>query len=411
MTRNEMENPTVLAVFTRMEAQVSKLFAELDWAEMARISSVFSDSESALNILARWADTGPDFSNISILPREAMNGYDGAYAAIEDRIYLSEAIFQESVTDHRRVDVLLEELGHRIDGLASQIDTPGDEGAMFAAAMRREPVQADSTNDFAVIYPDADNAIVVEAATTVSDSGGFEGSSKVITLPTTNGSTVNYYYEHYGIPDRFTIRYEGRDLFDTGFTGGSRFGSFELPAGQSDQLYILMTTNHSGTAWNYSVTVDASCADATPWIFNAQGGSFEQNSDGDCEHDGDVIIGRSDGTHALLRAQNGNFVYNPFAAEIEGATFVALIGGDQRSLFTGDVVLNLSNGSGTIEETADGDFKLAGLDVTFSSIVIQRDMLGFDAQFRLPDEATGLDVDTRNFAHNALRITSDGASS
>ena len=80
----------------------------------------------------------------------------------------------------------------------------------------------------------------------MSDSGGYEGSSQTLTLETTEGGTLTYRYEHYTITDRSVIRYEGKDLLDTGFTGGSATGTIEIPAGDSDQIEILVITNDEG---------------------------------------------------------------------------------------------------------------------------------------------------------------------
>lgn len=390
---------------------VAKYFATLSPADLERATQIFEDNSSALEILNEWVENSDSWGTIEILPSDQMEGLDGAYSGALDRIFLSSDLFDDNTSEARLLDVIIEELGHRLDALTSSTDTQGDEGKYFAAALRGESVVSSGAEDDAVVLDAQGTEIPVEAAVSISDGGGFEGSNQFITLESLDGGVITYRYEHFRIPDRFIIRYEDQTIFDTGFTGGSRTGTIELPAGTSDQLQIIMATNDSGTAWNYDVSVDTECAPVEPWIFTAEGGDFEVNSDGDCVYDGTVIIGRSDGTGAMLRAENGNFLYNQTTAVITGATFSALIGSDQRSLFTGDVTLDLATGRGTLTETADGDFQLAGLDVTFGSLVIQRDQMGFDAQFRLPEGATGLDIDTRDFLQDGLRISDSGASS
>jgi len=67
---------------------------------------------------------------IEVLPSVQLNGANGAYSQQTDTIYLSEAILNQQNAD-LIVRILLEEIGHRIDGLVNVADTPGDEGAMF----------------------------------------------------------------------------------------------------------------------------------------------------------------------------------------------------------------------------------------------------------------------------------------
>lgn len=75
----------------------------------------------------------------------------------------------------------------------------------------------------------------------------------MITLDTKGGGYASFYYEHYTIPDNFIIRYEGRNILETGFVGGSKTGTVQIPEGDSDQLEIIVATNDEGTAWNYTV--------------------------------------------------------------------------------------------------------------------------------------------------------------
>jgi hypothetical protein len=67
---------------------------------------------------------------IEILSSEQLNGANGAYSQDNQTIYLSAAIINQQNVD-LAARTLLEEIGHRIDGLVNVADTPGDEGAMF----------------------------------------------------------------------------------------------------------------------------------------------------------------------------------------------------------------------------------------------------------------------------------------
>ena len=60
---------------------------------------------------------------IEILPAEQLNGANGAYAQQNQTIYLSQAIVNQQNLD-LAARTLLEEIGHRIDGLVNVADTP-----------------------------------------------------------------------------------------------------------------------------------------------------------------------------------------------------------------------------------------------------------------------------------------------
>ncbi|MFM6072375.1 MAG: Calx-beta domain-containing protein, partial [Dolichospermum sp.] len=86
-----------------------------------------------------------------------------------------------------------------------------------------------------------------------SDSGGFEGSQKTVKLESKDGGIAKFSYQHFRIPDNFIIRYEGKNILETGFVGGGKQGTVQIPKGDSDELEVIVTTNDEGTAWNYTV--------------------------------------------------------------------------------------------------------------------------------------------------------------
>jgi len=75
-----------------------------------------------------------DFSwvpSVEILPSAALDQALGAYSRETSAIYLSSDCPQNQITG-----VILEEIGHHIDALFNDQETPGDEGALFSAAVR-----------------------------------------------------------------------------------------------------------------------------------------------------------------------------------------------------------------------------------------------------------------------------------
>lgn len=232
----------------------------------------------------------------------------------------------------------------------------------------------------------------VPAGMTVSDSGGFEGSNQTLTLAGNGGGKLTYSYEHFSIPDNFIIRYEGNNLLETGFVGGSRSGTVQVPMGNSNTVEIVVATNDSGTAWNYTVTAD-DCADTTPFTFTLQGGDFTRGTDAGgnevCTGTGTIIIGRSDGLGQLIKV-NGTVSFDKNEAKING-TVTSLIGAGavlNVPLFTGSFTLPFNTGTATdfSETPAAGEYTLGGLDVDFSGITLNPNGIALGAKFELIEE-------------------------
>lgn len=380
---------------------------------------VFGASSGLDQLIADWTQSGPDLDGISVIAAGDMDGADALYITEQDLILLSDAAV-ETASPERLVDLLVEEVGHRIDARVNATDTPGDEGKVFAAMVRGEDWSAIADDQRSIDLPGL-GPTEVEQAVSVSDSGGFEGSSQTLTLEGTSGGEITYSYQHFTIPDRFIIRYEGRNLLDTGFTGGSRSGTLVLPAGTSDQLQVIVATDDAGTAWNYSVSVEAAeCEVADPWIIAPQTGEWTHNDQTDkCEVSGTLIFGREDGVAALIRAEGATAsgsvdddkVIRDFV-EVKGATVYALIGGENRSLFTGDFKLNLNNGivaASDFKQTATGTYELASMEVDFKSMALLSDVAAFDIDFKLPDELGAIPVSLGDFINLGLRFSQSGS--
>ncbi|MEG4283320.1 pre-peptidase C-terminal domain-containing protein [Microcoleus sp. A006_D1] len=81
-----------------------------------------------------------DFSAIppvKVVSSAEIGGANGAFAAATDTIYLSkEFLAQNGANPAAVADVLLEEIGHSVDARLNVTDSPGDEGAIFAAVVQ-----------------------------------------------------------------------------------------------------------------------------------------------------------------------------------------------------------------------------------------------------------------------------------
>jgi uncharacterized repeat protein (TIGR01451 family) len=220
-----------------------------------------------------------DFSiipNIQVRLETELNGAMGAYAQATNTIYLSQDFLNQNTANVGSItSVLLEEIGHAVDAKINTVDTPGEEGAIFAGLVQGKTFEPDqfqelkAKNDTATINLDG-QILQIEKATTGFVSGGFEGSQKTIKLDSKGGGTVKYEYQMFTIPDQLILRYEGKEILNTGFVSGGKTGIVSIPQGKSDELQVILATNDSGTAWNYNITTSRKPILILPGI----GGSF-----------------------------------------------------------------------------------------------------------------------------------------
>ena len=93
------------------------------------------EPKALADLVAAWASG--NFSGLPpVVPLSAssMPGAAGAYAISTGTIYLN-ANWLGTASQAQVEAVLTEELGHHLDGLLNAVDTPGDEGELFAALL------------------------------------------------------------------------------------------------------------------------------------------------------------------------------------------------------------------------------------------------------------------------------------
>ncbi len=138
--------------------QALRVFA---WSDdfAGRMTIAFGDGVPADGLRSAWQRG--DFSGlprIDVRPASDLNGALGAYAIGLDRIFLSREFLEQSIGDPERVAaVLLEEFGHAVDARLNAEDSPGDEGAIFAALVR-----GDLSDEQLHWYRAEDDAALVE---------------------------------------------------------------------------------------------------------------------------------------------------------------------------------------------------------------------------------------------------------
>lgn len=102
----------------------------------AREALQLPETPAALSELAeQWAaGVFEAMPPIVLLPASSMPGAAGVYAISTGTIYFN-ADWLATASQQQRLAVLTEELGHHLDGLLNEVDTPGDKGELFSALL------------------------------------------------------------------------------------------------------------------------------------------------------------------------------------------------------------------------------------------------------------------------------------
>jgi Ca2+-binding RTX toxin-like protein len=82
--------------------------------------------------------------SIQMLSSNNLKGANAAFSSTTNTIYISENFLANNVGNPSAItSVLLEEIGHFVDSQINATDTPGDEGAIFAAVVQGQPLSPD----------------------------------------------------------------------------------------------------------------------------------------------------------------------------------------------------------------------------------------------------------------------------
>lgn len=104
----------------------------------------FGDSWQAQDAIAIIQDlvTGEALPNIEVLSMNQLGG-NGAFAKDTNTIYIAAEFLNENADNLEAVTALvLEETGHFIDSQLNEIDSAGDEGAIFAALVEGKEIES-----------------------------------------------------------------------------------------------------------------------------------------------------------------------------------------------------------------------------------------------------------------------------
>jgi Ca2+-binding RTX toxin-like protein len=136
---------------------------------------------------------------VAVVPAADLQGGLGAYGAATQTIYLSESLVQGSAASSEALAaVLLEELGHYLnEQVTPGIESDGDEGAIFSAAVRGVPLSAAQLtalrgeNDRATLFLLGQVVAVERATLTVDDDSNGDYTTLADAIVAANdGDTI-----------------------------------------------------------------------------------------------------------------------------------------------------------------------------------------------------------------------------
>ncbi|MFO0148115.1 MAG: hypothetical protein ACK525_04220, partial [Microcystis sp.] len=167
-------------------------FAQSDgfWANLAIAFGASYDVVKATELRQQWQSR--NFSQIppiEVLSDEVLGTANGAYSSSTNKIYLS-ASFLNTASSAAIVNVILEEIGHYVDAQINQVDSAGDEGAIFA-----ELVQGNSLDVATLDALRAENdqtTIIVNGESIQVEQANFTGTNGNDNIIGTSGDdTIN----------------------------------------------------------------------------------------------------------------------------------------------------------------------------------------------------------------------------
>ncbi|MEM8637399.1 MAG: Ig-like domain-containing protein, partial [Cyanobacteria bacterium P01_G01_bin.54] len=147
--------------------------------------------QATSELASQWLE-GNNRPTIEILSRAEIGGR-GAYAQSNNTIYLAREILLSS-TAKDVAALYLEELGHAFDAQLNPADSPGDEGAIFAALVQEQTLSAEQLAHWQA--EDDQTRQTIDGATISLEHNGPPGISEgYFTVDASGQVTVDYLYD------------------------------------------------------------------------------------------------------------------------------------------------------------------------------------------------------------------------
>jgi hypothetical protein len=207
----------------------------------------FGQGVNVSSLQAAWA--AGDFTmlpQIQVRSHSDINGAYGAYAAAIDRIFISEEFLNQNAGNVEAIaSVILEEIGHAVDGRLNESDSIGDEGAIFSALVRGETL---NPQELALLKAEDDSVIVT-----------LDGQVVEIEQNTSTSAAFSFHYDASVTPDDPSLQ----NIFSTNVMRGTSWSA-------SNGKLTMNTVKLAGLWFGNHATFDR-----VPWKL---GSSLEGNS-------------------------------------------------------------------------------------------------------------------------------------
>jgi len=192
-----------------------------------------------------------DFSDIrpvKVVSSAEIAGANGAFAAATDTIYLSKEFLAENAMNPAAVaDVLLEEIGHSVDARLNVTDSPGDEGAIFAAVVQgKELSQGElqglkSEDDTATVAIDGHKYLVEKQLNPAGSIGSFYNRNPAIAQALGRDTGAEFQFS----PGKWRQNFQGGAIFHSAqgtYSVRGSLGNYYLSLGGQDSQLGLPTS-------------------------------------------------------------------------------------------------------------------------------------------------------------------------
>jgi Domain of unknown function (DUF4114)/RTX calcium-binding nonapeptide repeat (4 copies) len=152
------------------------------------------------------------------------------------------------------------------------------------------------------------------------------------------------------------------------------------------------------------------CPDTSPLVVKVKDGKFaDVDSDGDCDAQGTILIGREDGIPEILRVENAKAEISEVGIKITGGTVYSSIYQISKPLFQGNFTIPIGTVStSSLQETLSlpEEFKLAGLDIDFNNFNLASNQIQLQGKITLPERLSKLLIEITG--DNKLVVSENG---
>ncbi|WP_250395343.1 lectin-like protein, partial [Synechococcus sp. MU1655] len=283
-----------------------------------------------------------DFSElppVELLPATSMPGAAGAYAASTGTVYLNQDWFK-TASEEQIQAVLTEELGHHLDAQFTEVDTPGDEGELFARQLLGEELSSEQQQ--AIQLQNDQIQILVDGQKINAEASQFSWPQQV------GGSANVDSNDIYALAD-------GSSLITGSFQGMARFGDKVLTSTTQDEEDIFVA----------KLNPDGSFA----WVTQAGGSEDDGSNSITALSDGSSIItGYIEGTarfgnEIISKSNSSSDVFIGKLNPDGSFAWVVQAGGDESNI-NGRSISALNDGSLLLQGYFDGTAVFGDISIT-----------------------------------------------